>query len=62
MLAICSWCSGMEHFMSLSQGQCKICGKPTPTPYLLPSYELCKECSEKYDLCEQCGEPVQDSE
>ena len=54
---ICNKCSKIVALSAFSEGKCKICEKPTPTPHI-PSYSVCNECSEKNNICEQCGKKI----
>jgi len=52
---LCSKCKKSAYLAALSTGKCKVCGKPTPTPHI-PSYKVCRQCSEENNLREQYGE------
>lgn len=54
---ICNKCSKIVALSAFSEGKCKICKSPTPTPHI-PSYTVCKKCSEEKGLCEQCGKEI----
>lgn len=55
---ICEKCREGIYLQAMSKGKCIKCGKTTLTPHL-PSYIICKSCSEKLNLCEQCGKELQ---
>jgi hypothetical protein len=57
----CEDCINSGYFQAMSIGECKVCGKDTPSPHL-PSYSVCSECAIEFDLCEQCGKNLHHEE
>jgi len=54
---VCEDCYDIVVLHAFSESNCIKCNEEIITSHI-PSYIICKKCSQKYKLCEQCGKPI----
>lgn len=54
---VCNKCKKLIILNGFSESNCIMCGDLMTTPHI-PSYKVCKGCSEEMNICEQCGEEI----
>lgn len=53
----CNECKKIIILNGFSESNCIMCGDLITTPHI-PSYKVCKGCSEEMNICQQCGKEV----